>query len=90
MGRLRESSVGSAASAARVPGVLIVWGFAEDTLEAASLGCLKAGLESGVLLSGVPRFLEGHGMDVVIAQMGEQWPVGIETGHVDAGNMQNV
>ena len=90
MRSLRKRGVGGATSAALVPGVLIVWGFAEDTLEAASLGCLKAGLESGVLLSGVPRFLEGHGVYVVIAQMGEQWPVGIETGNVDAGNMQNV
>ena len=69
---------------------MIVWGFAEDTLEAASLRCLKAGLEGGVLPSRVPRFLEGHGMNVVVAQMGEQWPVGIETGDVDAGDMQTV
>ena len=71
-------------------GVLVVWGFAEDTLEAASLWCLEAGLESGVLPSRVPRFLKGHSMNVVVAQMSKQWPMGIEAGNVDAGDMQTV
>ena len=75
-------------AAAFVPGVLVSRGLAQHTLESASLRGFKARLEGGVFVSGMPRFLEAHSVDVVVAQVGEQGPVGIHASDVDARNVE--